>query len=206
MRQRPCGVSVRHVAALSERVSDSDREQAVLVLRDHLLDGRLTLEEFAERMELALRARTRGDLGRARSDLPSEVVKGVDSGRTPTRFAGALFGRVQQRGRLRLRGWVFAVSAFADVDLDLREAEIEKPRTVVTVMPVFGNVDVYVPEGVNVDVGGVMIVGRRREWGRDLASAGSPTIRVRVLGVFGTADVWRVPHGMRGSYAEILRQ
>jgi hypothetical protein len=30
----------------SLRVSDADREQAVMVLREHLLAGRLTLEEF----------------------------------------------------------------------------------------------------------------------------------------------------------------
>ena len=35
------------------RVSDADRERAVAALREHLLAGRLTLEEFTERVDAA---------------------------------------------------------------------------------------------------------------------------------------------------------
>jgi Domain of unknown function (DUF1707) len=44
---------------LSRRVSDADREQAVASLRDDLVVGRLTLDEFSERVETAYRARDR---------------------------------------------------------------------------------------------------------------------------------------------------
>jgi hypothetical protein len=111
-----------------------------------------------------------------------------------------------RRGRLRLRRRTFVASVFADVDLDLREAQIEEPRTAINVLAVFGNADVYVPEGVEVDVGGFTLFGHRREWGRDVAHANGPTIRVRAVGLFGTVDVWRVPHGVRGTYSEILRR
>ena len=70
----------------------------------------------------------------------------------------------------------------------------------------FGNIDIYVPEGVNVDVAGITVFGRRREWGRDVARANAPTIHVRTLGGFATIDLWRVPHEVRGSYSEILRE
>jgi hypothetical protein len=63
-----------------------------------------------------------------------------------------------------------------------------------------------VPEGVNVDVGGVTIVGHRRDWGRDAGRPDAPAVHVRVLGCFGTVDVWRVPHDMKGSYSDIFRQ
>jgi hypothetical protein len=64
----------------------------------------------------------------------------------------------------------------------------------------------YVPEGVNVDVGGIAVFGHRRDWGRDAGRADAPTVHVRVLGFAGTIDVWRVPHDMRGSsYSDIFR-
>jgi hypothetical protein len=63
-----------------------------------------------------------------------------------------------------------------------------------------------VPEGVNVDVAGITFFGRRREWGRDIAHADAPTIHVRILGLFATVDVWRVPHQLRGSYSELIDQ
>ena len=75
-----------------------------------------------------------------------------------------------------------------------------------TVLAAFGNVDLYLPEGVNVEVGGITLFGHRREWGRDVARADAPTIHVRTLGWVATIDVWRVPHQMHGSYDEIFHQ
>ena len=189
------------------RVSDDDREEAVVALREHLLAGRLTLEEFSERVEAALRARFSGELAHAQDDLPQVLAGIAGSRRRGARFTTALLGHVARRGRLRLRGWTFAASAFGDLDLDLREATIDKRRTAVTVLAAFGNVDVYVPEGVNVDVGGITILGHRRDWGRDAGRPDAPAVHVRVLGLAGTIDVWRVPHDMRGSsYSDIFRE
>lgn len=52
------------------RVSDADRERTVKLLERHHVDGRLTWEEFSERMEAAYHARTREDLHRTLADLP----------------------------------------------------------------------------------------------------------------------------------------
>ena len=98
--------------------SDAEREQAVDALREHLLAGRLTLEEFSERVEATLGARVGADLARVQQDLPAVPAP---SRRKPTRFTGALFGHVVRRGRLRLQpARTLAVSALADIDLDLR--------------------------------------------------------------------------------------
>jgi len=189
----------------SQRISDLDRERAVVALRDHLLAGRLTLEEFSERVDVVYGARVGQDLVRAGEELPAIPSTAIETRRKPTRLTGAFFGHVVRRGRLRLRRRTLVVSALADVDLDLREAEIDVPTTTVTVLAGFGNVDVYVPEGVDVDVGGFTLFGHRREWGRDVAHASVPTIRVRALSFFGTVDIWRVPPQLRGTYGEILR-
>jgi hypothetical protein len=189
----------------SLRVSDADREQAVVALREHLLAGRLTLEEFSERVETALRARFGKDLAPVRQDLPEVFVEATGSRRKPTRLTTALLGHVARRGRLRLRGWAVAASAFGDLDFDLREATIDQRQTAVTVLAAFGNVDIYVPEGVNVDVGGITIFGHRRDWGQDVGRPDVPAVHVRVLGFAATIDVWRVPHDMRGSsYSDIF--
>jgi hypothetical protein len=50
--------------------ADSQRERAVQTLRRHYQAGRLEVEEFAERAERALRARTTGELRAALRDLP----------------------------------------------------------------------------------------------------------------------------------------
>ncbi len=190
-----------------DRVSDADREQAVISLRDHLLAGRLTLEEFSERVQGAYGARIGQELSRAQEGLPTAAgADAIGSRRKPIRVTAGLFGHVVRRGRLRLGRWSFAGGAFSDVDLDLREAEPDSVESSVTVVVAFGNVDVYVPEGINVTVAGFGIFGHRRDWGRDLARDDAPIIQVRALSVFGTVDVWRVPPDMHGDYGDILRQ
>ena len=52
------------------RVSDADRDAAIAELSEHFQAGRLTHEEFDERADLALRARTGNDLNELFTDLP----------------------------------------------------------------------------------------------------------------------------------------
>jgi hypothetical protein len=190
----------------SHRVSDADREQAVVRLRDDLLAGRLTEEEFAARVETAYRAKTGTELVRVRAELPDAPAARAASRRRPARITPAIFGHVERRGRLRLGRRSVAASLFADIDLDLREATIDGDETTIAVAVVFGNVDIYVPEGVDVDVAGLTIFGQRREWGKDVVDADAPTVHVRILGCFGTVDVWRVPRDLRGTYRELIKE
>jgi hypothetical protein len=192
---------------LDQYISDADRERAVWSLRDHLVAGRLTLEEFSERVEAAYSARVGRELALAQEGLPDSGGAAALSPRAkPTRMTAGLFSRVVRRGRLRLRRWTVAVSAFSDLDLDLRDAQLDAADNSVTVFVAFGNADVYVPEGVNTTLGGFGVFGHRRDWGRDAARADDPIIRVRAFSLFGTVDLWRVPPEMRGDYGEIFRQ
>ncbi len=192
---------------MDERVSDAEREQAVASLRDHLLSGRLTLEEFSARVERAYGAVVQSDLDRVRSGLPAtDGLPATRPRRRATRLTGALLAHVVKRGRLNLRRWTVAGGALCDVDLDLRNAEIHGQRTALTVLVGLGNVDVYVPENVNVTVSGLSVGGHRREWGEDIERPRSPEISVRVVSIFGTVDVWRVPADMPGDYGEITRR
>jgi hypothetical protein len=53
------------------RVSDAERDAAAALLQEHCAAGRLTVEELAERVELAYRAVTTADLDRLLADLPA---------------------------------------------------------------------------------------------------------------------------------------
>ncbi|MHB8313228.1 MAG: DUF1707 SHOCT-like domain-containing protein, partial [Candidatus Dormibacteria bacterium] len=57
-------------SAPAERVSDAQRELAVSSLRDHFTAGRLTREQFAARLDVALQADIAEDLARAQENLP----------------------------------------------------------------------------------------------------------------------------------------
>ncbi|MGH3264805.1 MAG: DUF1707 SHOCT-like domain-containing protein [Trebonia sp.] len=60
------------------RASDVDREAVVTTLREAYTAGRLTLDEFDERMAGAYAGRTWGDLRALTVDLPVQPVLGTD--------------------------------------------------------------------------------------------------------------------------------
>lgn len=62
------------------RAGDSDRAAVVHLLRAHHLEGRLTVEEFEERVEQAQRAVTLIELGDLHSDLPELPARRADTG------------------------------------------------------------------------------------------------------------------------------
>ena len=60
------------------RASDVDREAVVATLREAYTVGRLTLDEFDERMAAAYAGKTWGDLRELTVDLPVQPVLGTD--------------------------------------------------------------------------------------------------------------------------------
>jgi hypothetical protein len=60
------------------RASDQDREHVVEILRTQYAAGRLTLDEFDERMAAAYEGKTWGDLLDLTNDLPADVRLGAD--------------------------------------------------------------------------------------------------------------------------------
>jgi hypothetical protein len=53
------------------RASDADRDRAATLLREHHAEGRLTAEEFRDRLDRAFAAKTLGDLDELLADLPA---------------------------------------------------------------------------------------------------------------------------------------
>ena len=56
---------------MKTRASDADRDRTVAALREHLAAGRLTIEEFDERLDKACAAKTLGELDEVMADLPA---------------------------------------------------------------------------------------------------------------------------------------
>jgi hypothetical protein len=64
------------------RIGDAERDRAIASLGDHFAAGRLTAEEFDQRMDQALKARFNEDLEPLFADLPRTVEPDVQSNST----------------------------------------------------------------------------------------------------------------------------
>ena len=186
--------------------SDAERERAVERLRAHLVEGRLTLEEFARRVDVAYGARTRDELEGLAGDLPAEPQAEALSRRRPKRVTFAVFSGIERKGRWRLAGRHWVLSVFGGSDLDLRDATLEREETTIHVLDLFGGTDIYVPEGVEVDLRGFGLFGSVDEHGADPPTRpGAPLLRVWAFALFGGTDLGRGPAGATGRRKALRR-
>jgi class 3 adenylate cyclase len=177
--------------AMSVRAADADRDRTVTLLRQHVVDGRLTLDEFSERVGLALRAQTQGDLLAAMTDLPALPEPQSAASRRPVRrsFVGVMSGS-QAKGRWRVGERTRAVAVMGGCEIDLRQAEIEGPEVVITAVAFWGGIKIIVPEGFEVELEGFAFMGGRQMRLRDVPIIpGSPRIRIRGFSVMGGIDI-----------------
>ena len=185
---------------LAERVADADRDRTVTLLREHVVEGRLTLDEFSERMGTALEAKTRGELNAVMADLPSTSGLPADSPTTApprktSRWHIAIMSGHSTRGRWRMGGKTKAVAVMGGCDMDLRRAEIEGPEVEITAFAFWGGVEIIVPEGFDVELRGFSFMGGRSLRLRDVPIVpGSPRIIVRGFAIMGGIEVKSRPN------------
>ena len=188
----------------SLRVSDAERDAVLRTLGDHAAVGRLTLDELEERSGRALTARTRGELATLTSDLPREAgqaseLSPVPSRRKPVRWMVAIMGGSHRRGRFRAVGSINAVAIMGGDEIDLREAEIEGGELTLNLFALMGGANIYVPDSVEVEVGGFSFMGGHEEVGGERPPRpGAPLIRIRAYNVMGGASIYRLPPQARG--------
>ena len=178
-------------------MADADRDRTITLLREQVVEGRLTLDEFSERMGRALEARTRGELDAVMSDLPVAPAPGqvVPSPRQTRRWHVAILSGHSTRGRWRLGKKTNAVAFMGGCDMDLRRAEIEGPEVEITALAFMGGIDIIVPEGFEVDLRGFSFMGGRNLKLRDVPIVpGSPRIVVRGFAFMGGIDVKSRPN------------
>lgn len=178
------------------RIADTDRDRVVALLRMHCTEGRITLDEFSDRVGDVYAARTASDLDDVVRDLPVSAGAGAGEerggGRTrkAVKWLVAVFGDSVRRGRFTLDDESAAVAAFGDCTLDLSEALIDGPNPLITAIAVFGDVTVIVPDGIDVDLEGVAIFGDKRCTTGDTPPVpGSPVVLVRAFALFGDVRV-----------------
>jgi Domain of unknown function (DUF1707)/Cell wall-active antibiotics response 4TMS YvqF len=166
------------------RASDADRDRVLALLGDAAADGRLTPEEHSQRTEQACAARTLGELAELTTDLaaPAEQPIRLDARRGVT----GLFSRERRDGR-----WVvpesFPVAAIGtEVVLDMREALLQSSRVTIYATVIAGQLELIVPDTVQVQITGTTIMGRKRVLGGPPPGSGLPLIEVRVLAVAGS--------------------
>jgi len=169
--------------------SDAERERSIALLRDAVGEGRLTLEEFSQRVGVAHAARTDQELANLTRDLPGDRATSVPPFGAPEQHR-ALCAHLIRSGPWSLPVHSSWYSIFGTIDLDLRDARPAGPETVLDVFNLFGTVTVIVPEGVEVVVrGGGLFASQKIQSPQGPPIAGGPRLTIDTRGPGGTLYV-----------------
>jgi hypothetical protein len=168
--------------------SDAERERGVALLRDAVVEGRLTLEEFSDRVGRAQLARTEPELSELVADLP--VQPALAALATPAVKYRALFSSLVRSGRWELPERSAFRCICGTIQLDLRQATLHGQVVDLDLYNLFGTVTVIVPEGIAVSVdGGGMFASEVIQSPSSPPVPGSPRLRIHSSGPGGTLYV-----------------
>lgn len=111
----------------------------------------------------------------------------------------ALLAGTHRSGRFRAVGSINAIAIMGGDEIDLREAEIEDDELTINAFSLIGGANVYVPDNVEVELGGFSIMGGNAEIGSaGSLRSGAPVIRIRGFNLMGGVNVYRLPPQARG--------
>ena len=180
------------IARSELRASYDDRDRVVELLRVSAGDGRLTAEELDERLELAMTARTYGELARLVADLPAEgsVASPATAPQAPQAKEVARIdirsGHVQRVDRWVVPQRMEVKVTSGHVKLDFTEAVITQPSLKLDIDVSSGYVGLVTKPGIVVDADDVAIrsghVKVREPWGADVPVQ----LRIEVTGKVGS--------------------
>ena len=195
------------------RASDADRDAIAERLRDGFAEGRLSTEEFEERLEQAYASRTRAelvplvrDLPQPGDDTPRALPGAGESGKsrgrrwaerygaTATSRSGiAILGGFVRKGNWGMPRVFRCVAIWGGGEIDLREARFEDRDVVIKATAIMGGLDITVPHDAEVVVNGVGIMGYFEQSATGAGASGAPRIVVNGLAFWGGVDVKRKP-------------
>jgi hypothetical protein len=191
------------IARSELRASHDDRDQVVEVLRVSAGDGRLTAEELDERLELAMNARTYGELAQLVADLPAATGAVAPPKEVMRIECGA--GNAHRDGHWTVPQRMEVKVGSGDVKLDFTDAEVSWPILHIDASVRSGNLTLITKPGIIVDTDDVSVrsggVKVKAPWD---SRAVPVRLRIEVSGQVGSGNVTARPP--RRSFWEWLRR
>ena len=146
------------------RASDADRERTAELLRRAAGEGRLTIDELDERLDLVYATRTQRELDKLTADVvvlddPARANRmPVRTGEGSNWVVSVMSGH-DRKGRWRVGRHLKVISVMGGSSIDLNDAELTSDVTEITVFSIMGGSDVRVPDGLNVEISDFAFMG-----------------------------------------------
>jgi hypothetical protein len=183
-----------------ERPTNRQREKVIEQLKSNFAHDIIDVHEYEHRLDIATNAHNNTELINLVKDL--EPVKNTSTPAATSTNVNRNTGRVRDSqtfltifsGITRKGKWSPARNsqvfcAFGGADLDFREAKFPPGTTTVSILCLFGGVDIIVPPEVRVECNGFAIFGGFDDQCGDSAEPDAPVLKINGFVAFGGVDV-----------------
>ncbi|EHI12000.1 DUF1707 SHOCT-like domain-containing protein [Mycolicibacterium thermoresistibile] len=136
------------------RASDADRAAVRQLLERAVGEGMLTLDEYTERVDVALAARTRGELDKVLADLPMARRPDLAQSTQPLLLRGR-FSTLSRKGEWSVPARVVVDTRMCDTTLDFTVAMLRSPVVHVDIDDYLSTTTLILPDGATGDVNAV---------------------------------------------------
>ena len=138
------------------RASDADRSAVTKILEHAVGQGMLSLDEYSERLDVVLAARTRPELDTVIADLPH--VRREPAPAAPEVLRSWMSG-VSRKGQWTVPPRLRLVTRMCSTTLDFTSAVLQSPVVHIDVDDYFSSTDLVLPDGATADLNGISTVG-----------------------------------------------
>ena len=149
------------------RVSDADRARVNGLLERAVSEGMLTLDEFADRTDSVLAARTRGELRVVLADLPAQQLGVPARPQLPPEQLRGWMTSIDRRGTWTVAPALNLHTRMCSTTLDFTAAVLPGPAVEIVIDDYCSSTELILPPGGTADLNGIDTV------------AGSATLKVR---------------------------
>ncbi|MGD9514280.1 DUF1707 SHOCT-like domain-containing protein [Mycolicibacterium sp.] len=134
------------------RASDADHAAVTRILENAVGQGMLTLDEYSERVDVVLAARTRRELDTVIADLPHIRHRPAPA---PPEVLRGWMSSMSRRGQWTVPARLRLVTRMCSTTLDFTSAVLQSPVVHIDIDDYFGSTELVLPDGATADLNGV---------------------------------------------------
>lgn len=176
----------------ASQASDDDRIQTAQLLSEAAAAGRLTLEQYEDRLAKAYSVSSYDELERLTDDLPEAMeYRRRETRPAPSTMLLAILSGFERRGRWYVPGRMTTFTLFGGGVVDLRYADFTSAEVEIHAYSILGGQTILLPPEVNVEIDGHGVLGGFDHEAQGRGAPGAPRVRIKGFSLLGGVGIKR---------------
>lgn len=171
------------------------RKEILRLLESNFTHNVISMEEYEKRVDIALNTSKGEDLIRLSGDLVPPGGHQAAAAPPPVKHSKqndlivSILSGIRRRGRWKPAKHSKILTVLGRIKLDFTEVQIPEETTTLEFFCFMGSIDIIVPDGVQVDVSGLSVIGSIKNRVSDPEDPNCPVLKIRGITLLGGVKV-----------------